>query len=161
MLERNEKKKLFQSVKISSVVLALLGPSSYNGSVGDLQSLKPDAHVGPLNRTRKTMTDIPESMNCLSQTICSDVGLCVWMNEVFPLMWAIIWPSWEVQAGLLWKIFSSNSNWRSIFKILYMQGKRELLSTGRKQKKTGIYRKREKKEYLQKWRDKKEREGEH
>lgn len=79
------------------MVLALFGPSSYNGSVGDSQSLKPDAHVGVLNRTGKTMADIPESMNCLSQTICSGVGLCVWMNEVFSLMWAIIWLSWEEQ----------------------------------------------------------------
>lgn len=80
------------------MVLALFGPSSYNRSVGDSQSLKPDVHVGALNSTGKTMTDIPESMNCLRQTICSDVGLCVWMNEVFSLMWAIIWPSWEEQA---------------------------------------------------------------
>lgn len=59
------------------MVLALFGLSSYNGCVGDTQSLKPDTHVGALNTTGKTMTDIPESMNCLSQTICSDVGLCV------------------------------------------------------------------------------------
>lgn len=28
---------------------------------------------------------------------CRVVCVCVWMNEVFSLMWAIIWPSWEEQ----------------------------------------------------------------
>lgn len=72
------------------MVLALFGPSSYYVPVGDSQSLKPDVHVGALNRIGKTMTDIPESMNCLGQTICRDVGLRVRMNEVFALMWGII-----------------------------------------------------------------------
>lgn len=72
------------------MVLALFGGSTLNRSVGELQSLKADAHVRLLNRGGKTMTDISESMNCLSQTICSDAGLCVRMNEVFLLMWAII-----------------------------------------------------------------------
>lgn len=77
LLAQAEKKVHFYSVKISSVVLALFGGSTFNKSVGELQSLKPDAHVRLLNRGGKTMTDIPESMNCLSQTICSDTGLCV------------------------------------------------------------------------------------